>query len=224
MPHNLNSQMVGDVPQPVEYLPDSGVRLVDQTLLPLRLEYLDCGSVEELAEAIRSMKVRGAPAIGVAAAYGLDLAAHLSTASDTASLVADLEGAARILGSTRPTAVNLFWALETVLESARSTPGGVQDVKDAVHQEATRIDYQNQIRRIRPRNSLSTGQPEAEPITESMPQSGHSAVVPSSVQSSMRAGSPGLSQRARDAPCGGRCASGRPSEARGWGEGQIRAT
>src|SRR5437868_7740624 len=87
LPH-LTSQPTGDIPQPVEYLSDGSVRLVDQTALPLRLEYVYCRSVGELAEAIRTMKVRGAPAIGVAAAYGLAMSAALSTARDAFSLLA----------------------------------------------------------------------------------------------------------------------------------------
>src|SRR5437870_13097743 len=71
----------GEVPQPVEWTPDGSLQLVDQTLLPLELKYLYPRSVGELAEAIRTLKVRGAPSIGVAAAYGLCLAADVSGAS-----------------------------------------------------------------------------------------------------------------------------------------------
>src|SRR2546426_776765 len=131
MLHTSYSQPAGEVPQPVEWLPDRAqggtLRLVDQTLIPLRLEYFDCRSVDELAGAIRSLKVRGAPAIGVAAAYGLALAAGLSPASDTASLLTDLESAASTLRQTRPTAVNLSWALDTVLAAAQAAASsGVQ--------------------------------------------------------------------------------------------------
>src|SRR5438876_10796092 len=105
-----NSQLVGDVPQPVEYLPEGVVRLVDQTLLPLSLEYVCCRSVEELAGAIRDMKVRGAPAIGIAGAYGLPLAAGISSTTSVEALLTELETAALTLRETRPTAVNLPWA------------------------------------------------------------------------------------------------------------------
>jgi methylthioribose-1-phosphate isomerase len=142
---NLTSQPAGGVPQPVEYLPDGSIKLVDQTLLPLSLEYAHCRSIGELADAIRGMKVRGAPAIGIAAAYGLAMAANLSSASDATSLMAELEAAARTLRNTRPTAVNLPWALDTVLHAARQAAalGDVQAVKQAAYEEAIRIDTGN---------------------------------------------------------------------------------
>ncbi|MFL5735535.1 MAG: S-methyl-5-thioribose-1-phosphate isomerase [Chloroflexia bacterium] len=137
--------MPHDVPQPVEYLPGGSIKLVDQTLLPLALEYVHCGSIDELAEAIRVMKVRGAPAIGIAAAYGLALAAGLSSAPDIPSLLADIEAAARTLRATRPTAVNLPWALDTVMSAAHrvAQSGSVPVVKQAVYDEAARIDTAN---------------------------------------------------------------------------------
>jgi len=104
---NLSSQHVGEIPQPVEYLPTGSIKLVDQTLLPVALQYVECRSVAELAGAIRDMKVRGAPAIGIAAAYGLALAANISSAIGTLSLLAELEAAGETLRGTRPTAVNL---------------------------------------------------------------------------------------------------------------------
>src|SRR2546423_10166980 len=90
---------------------DGAVRLIDQTRLPEEEVYVDLHTVDEVAEAISSLKVRGAPAIGAAAAMGLALAA---VASD------DLEAAASRLAATRPTAVNLRWALDRVLCAARS--------------------------------------------------------------------------------------------------------
>jgi|SRR5579864_4849400 len=85
--------------------------LLDQTRLPLETVFVRCQQVEDVAEAIRSMRVRGAPAIGVAAAYGLAIAAHTSR---------DLVEAASLLRATRPTAVNLQWAIERVLARAHS--------------------------------------------------------------------------------------------------------
>ncbi|HYP41262.1 MAG TPA: S-methyl-5-thioribose-1-phosphate isomerase [Chloroflexia bacterium] len=136
----------GEVPQPVEWLPDGTLMLVDQTALPARLERLYCRSIGDLAGAIRTLKVRGAPAIGVAAAYGLCLASNLSTAPDAASLLNDLESAAATLRSTRPTAVNLAWALDKVLVAARSAAatGDIRLVREAVLAEAQRIDHENQ--------------------------------------------------------------------------------
>jgi methylthioribose-1-phosphate isomerase len=89
----------------------SRLMLLDQTRLPVEEVERPCASWEEVAEAIRSLVVRGAPAIGVAAAFGVALAAHRSRADHWEGLLADLEEAIKGLGATRPTAVNLFWAL-----------------------------------------------------------------------------------------------------------------
>jgi len=144
-----NSEAIGiqdGVLQPVEWLTGGTVRLVDQTLLPQRLEYVDCGYIEKLAECIRTLKVRGAPAIGVAAAYGLCLAARNSRAPDVPALLADLHAAADTLRATRPTAVNLSWALAEVLRAAEqeaSYSGEYDDVRVAVLATARRIDLDN---------------------------------------------------------------------------------
>ena len=89
----------------------SRLMLLDQTRLPVEEVERPCASWEEVAEAIRSLVVRGAPAIGVAAAFGVALAARRSRADHWEGLLADLEEAIKGLGATRPTAVNLFWAL-----------------------------------------------------------------------------------------------------------------
>ena len=86
--------------------------LVDQTRLPIEEVERSCATWPEVAAAIRTLVVRGAPAIGVAAAFGVALAARRSGARDYEGLLADLEEAIKGLGATRPTAVNLFWALE----------------------------------------------------------------------------------------------------------------
>jgi methylthioribose-1-phosphate isomerase len=86
--------------------------LLDQTRLPVHEVERDCATWQEVADAIRTLVVRGAPAIGVAAAFGVALAARQSGAEDFGGLLADLEEAIKGLGATRPTAVNLFWALE----------------------------------------------------------------------------------------------------------------
>ena len=92
----------------------TGERLVllDQTLLPGREIEREYARWEDVAEAIRALVVRGAPAIGVAAAFGVALAARRSPATSGEALLADLETAIKGLAATRPTAVNLFWALE----------------------------------------------------------------------------------------------------------------
>jgi methylthioribose-1-phosphate isomerase len=86
--------------------------LLDQTRLPTEEVERACASWPEVAEAIRTLVVRGAPAIGVAAAFGVVLAARASRATTHAGLLADLEDAIKGLAATRPTAVNLFWALD----------------------------------------------------------------------------------------------------------------
>jgi methylthioribose-1-phosphate isomerase len=89
---------------------DGFVRLIDQTQLPTSLTYRDCRAVEEVWEAIRSLRVRGAPAIGVAAAMGVILG--VQNHADSATYAMRLRDVTAYLRSSRPTAVNLFWALE----------------------------------------------------------------------------------------------------------------
>jgi methylthioribose-1-phosphate isomerase len=96
---------------PVRWSDDSLV-LLDQTRLPVDEIERTYSRWEDVAEAIRALVVRGAPAIGVAAAFGVALAARASRAETSDAFLADLEGAVKGLGATRPTAVNLFWALE----------------------------------------------------------------------------------------------------------------
>ncbi|HEX7448905.1 MAG TPA: S-methyl-5-thioribose-1-phosphate isomerase [Pirellulales bacterium] len=95
---------------------DGHLRLIDQTRLPTELVYLDCHDIETVFEAIRSLRVRGAPAIGIAAAYGVCLgvrdAGDTNAAPSLEAAVERLEKAIHYLASSRPTAVNLFWALE----------------------------------------------------------------------------------------------------------------
>src|SRR5262249_5292235 len=99
----------------------SSLILIDQTRLPLDTRYVERTTADEVGEAIRTMQVRGAPAIGVAAAYGLALGANeWQGGSDTAAFVGHLEDVARRLIATRPTAVNLRWAVQRGLELARN--------------------------------------------------------------------------------------------------------
>src|SRR5439155_17498492 len=96
-------------PRAVEWVggPDGLVRLIDQTRLPTELAYRDCRTAEDVWEAIRTLRVRGAPAIGIAAAFGvvLGMQGHVEDADRR------LEEVCSYLASSRPTAVNLFWAL-----------------------------------------------------------------------------------------------------------------
>jgi methylthioribose-1-phosphate isomerase len=97
----------------------SGVRLIDQRKLPHETVYVTCETAEATAEAIRSMVVRGAPAIGVTAAFGVALAASSAAADDPGALDRRIEAAREVLAAARPTAVNLSWALDRMAEAAR---------------------------------------------------------------------------------------------------------
>jgi methylthioribose-1-phosphate isomerase len=101
--------------------------LLDQRLLPGRELERVYGRWEDVADAIRTLAVRGAPAIGVAAAFGVVLAARASTATTFEALMADLELALKGLGGTRPTAVNLFWALDRMRRAAGALRGRPPD-------------------------------------------------------------------------------------------------
>ncbi|MBI4582084.1 MAG: S-methyl-5-thioribose-1-phosphate isomerase [Planctomycetes bacterium] len=97
---------------------DGQVRMIDQTLLPGECRMISCGDVETLWEAIRNLRVRGAPAIGVAAAFGVVLA--IRQATTTRMLFEKLTQAYEYLGKCRPTAVNLYWALNRMRQAAES--------------------------------------------------------------------------------------------------------
>lgn len=117
---------------------DGKVRLLDQTCLPREEVYLDIEDYQQLAGAIREMKVRGAPAIGIAAAYGLVLAVQHSQAVTQEALMKDLMEALTVLAATRPTAVNLFWALERMRRVAEGAADSAS-LRVALLTEAQRI-------------------------------------------------------------------------------------
>ncbi|KPK69213.1 MAG: methylthioribose-1-phosphate isomerase [Acidithiobacillales bacterium SM23_46] len=124
---------------PIETIAWTGecVRLIDQTLLPAELRHIEIGDVEQLWEAIRTLRVRGAPAIGIAAALGCYLGVRNSAARDFETLRDELARVCDYLGSARPTAVNLFWALRRVqerVERLRDKP--VEQIKQALLDEA----------------------------------------------------------------------------------------
>ena len=119
---------------------DGAVRLLDQSRLPGTIEFLDCRDYQTVAEAIRTLKVRGAPAIGVTAAMGVALGAQAIDAADHASLAAAVYKICDELAATRPTAVNLFWAIERMrrkLESLQAQP--VSAIKQALVKESQAI-------------------------------------------------------------------------------------
>jgi methylthioribose-1-phosphate isomerase len=90
---------------------DKGVRFIDQTKLPTEEIYVTCKNHEQVADAIRNMVVRGAPAIGVAAAMGIALGMKNSKAETGGELKREFNQICEVIGKTRPTAVNLFWAI-----------------------------------------------------------------------------------------------------------------
>lgn len=118
------------------------MRWIDVRQLPWSEVYVETDRLDRLAEAIKGMEVRGAPAIGVAAALGLALVAYHAKVADAQALYRELESAAELLRKTRPTAYNLFWAIDRILAVAKravekSVP--VDDVRSAVINEALRI-------------------------------------------------------------------------------------
>jgi methylthioribose-1-phosphate isomerase len=116
--------------------------LIDQTKLPNRLVHVRCSDYKEVADAIKKLVVRGAPAIGVTAAFGFALAAQASKAKTLPELMTDLDTAFKVLRATRPTAVNLFWALERVMGKAKRAKT-VGDVKKVVLDEARRMSEED---------------------------------------------------------------------------------
>src|SRR5215510_4475340 len=119
-----------------------GVRMLDQRLLPTEEKYLMLYSYEEVAEAIRNMTVRGAPAIGVAAAMGLALGASQSVGTSLPDLEFDFKHMCRVMSGTRPTAVNLFWAIERMraaLEKAKAEKLSFEQSRQRLIDEALAI-------------------------------------------------------------------------------------
>ena len=123
---------------------DQGVRFIDQTRLPSEEIYVTCTTHEQVADVIRNMVVRGAPAIGVAAAMGIALGVNNSKAESTGDLERDFDQVCDLIGKTRPTAVNLFWAIRRMrekFESIRIRP--VPQIKHALIEEAQRMHAQD---------------------------------------------------------------------------------
>jgi len=118
---------------------DGVVTTVDQTKLPGQTILSRMARCDEIAEAIKAMRIRGAPLLGAAAAYGLALTAYHSKAKDKKRLLEELAVSAQILKNTRPTAVNLFWAVDRVMDKARKTSDGIQAIIKAVVEEAQKI-------------------------------------------------------------------------------------
>ncbi|MEH2210702.1 S-methyl-5-thioribose-1-phosphate isomerase [Nostoc sp.] len=122
---------------------NNSVSLIDQTRLPNEYTFVEIHRSEDMARAIKTMIVRGAPAIGVAAAYGMYLGAREIKTSDRTEFLQHLDKVAQLLRSTRPTAVNLFWAISRMLKAAYETLGTVEDIKQTLFQTAQAINVED---------------------------------------------------------------------------------
>lgn len=122
----------------IEWLDNNKVRLVDQTKLPLEVQHIVTDSHERIAESIKVMEIRGAPAIGAAAAMGMALAALESKTEEKDALVDYLENAADTL-NTRPTAFNLTWATARMLRVAKETEGSIEKITERLIEEAKEV-------------------------------------------------------------------------------------
>ncbi|KFM20907.1 Methylthioribose-1-phosphate isomerase protein [Marine Group I thaumarchaeote SCGC AAA799-D07] len=117
---------------------DNSVVMIDQTKLPKELLFITCTDYEQVANAIKTLVVRGAPAIGVSGAFGLALAALQSNANTKEEMIDNLDKAKKILFETRPTAVNLAWALEKIMQIAISCKD-VDEIKKTVVETAKQM-------------------------------------------------------------------------------------
>ena len=119
---------------------DKGVRFIDHTKLPMEETYVNCTTYQQVADVIRDMVVRGAPAIGVAAAMGIALGVQNSKAENGGDMKRDFDQICEVIGKTRPTAVNLFWAIRRMqhkFETLRVRP--IPQVKQSLIEEAKRM-------------------------------------------------------------------------------------
>jgi methylthioribose-1-phosphate isomerase len=122
---------------------NNSVLLIDQTRLPNEYEVVEIHCSEDMARAIKTMIVRGAPAIGVAAGYGMYLGAREIETSERQEFLQQLEKVAELLRATRPTAVNLFWAISRMLKTAHDSIGTVAEIKEHLLQTAQTIQAED---------------------------------------------------------------------------------
>ncbi|WP_416666445.1 S-methyl-5-thioribose-1-phosphate isomerase [Egbenema bharatensis] len=125
------------------YWYEDHVRLIDQTRLPNEFGVVEISRSDDMALAIKTMIVRGAPAIGVAAAYGMYLGAREIQTDDREKFLTELEKVAVKLRATRPTAVNLFWAIDRMVKTARQTVGNVAFLKESLLETAKSINAED---------------------------------------------------------------------------------
>jgi methylthioribose-1-phosphate isomerase len=122
---------------------DDRLMLIDQNRLPLEYSYVEISLYEDLAVAIKTMIVRGAPAIGIAAAYGMYLGAREIVTDDRLEFIKQLEEIAKRLRATRPTAVNLFWAISRMLKIAHESIGTNEEIKEILLKTAQEINRED---------------------------------------------------------------------------------
>jgi methylthioribose-1-phosphate isomerase len=123
----------------IEYI-DGVVRMIDQTRLPLEKEFIDCRTIEDVGHAINTMVIRGAPAIGVAAAMGVSLGADSIESSTFEGFYQELQEKCYHLGQSRPTAVNLAWAIKRMKNVAQNNKSlSIVDLKSRLKEEALTI-------------------------------------------------------------------------------------
>src|SRR4029434_3324238 len=130
---------------------DDAVVMIDQRKLPASEVYVTCKTAPEVAKAIKTMVIRGAPAIGVAAAMGIALGMRRSKATGTKQFATEFQRTCDLMASTRPTAVNLFWAIERMKKTfAAAAQGGcsVDEIKQRLETEAIRI-HDEDVRSVR---------------------------------------------------------------------------
>ena len=124
------------------------VYTLDQTKLPLQEATLEIKTLEQMCEAIKVLRVRGAPLLGAAAAFGLALVAYHSKASNKKDLIIELEDATTAIKRQRPTAVNLFWAADRVLAKAHSNGENAEELKATVVEEAQKIADEDAVQNL----------------------------------------------------------------------------
>jgi methylthioribose-1-phosphate isomerase len=124
---------------------DGYLQLIDQTLLPGELAHIACHDLETVCEAIKSLRVRGAPAIGVAAAYGVCVGLQTARTADEATFFARLDEVCNYLATSRPTAVNLFWALDRMRANGYALRGSLlpREIAAALLAEAQSIEAED---------------------------------------------------------------------------------
>jgi methylthioribose-1-phosphate isomerase len=118
---------------------ENQLKMIDQRILPGRFEIVSYKDHASVARAIKDMVVRGAPAIGAAAAFGMALAGYESRADSTSDLLNDLRAASRTLKAARPTAVNLAWAVDRMLAAVENKDGGAEELRQLILDAAQRI-------------------------------------------------------------------------------------